>query len=266
MADSMVKDEVTERTRLATKLIKRQTEISYQLPEQGIFNIFFEGTIGEGKTTLCDNFRKLLEEDNTVHVIQCHEEVDSYLLEKFYENPTAMEVILQNSMIVSRIKARIQATERAVNIRKTSDRPIYILNDTGFLTNETFITANFMSGHIGAETFANLMNILHSIESSLSPSILSPTHVILLQSDVQNCMRNIKNRGRESEQNIPNKYLETLMDWYMQVYNVKLRDYPDVQFMSYDTKCNFLTASNLSHMINERKYDFLNHLDKKQRL
>jgi deoxyadenosine/deoxycytidine kinase len=226
-------------------MIEKLTSIIYPQSGLNVTDIYIEGCIGEGKTTLCDNLKKKIQSEGECHFIECHEDVDQFLLKQFYENPKAAEVMLQIAMIVSRIKARLEAFEKVQEFRKTSDKRIYIIHDTGFLTNEAFIVANYSAGHISSETFGILMNTLHSIEKSMVDKLPLPTHVILLKTNVRKCMKNIISRGRQSEKNIPESYIKTLMDAYSDVYRIKAKKYSQVNFSVWGDPEGFTSASEI---------------------
>ena len=92
--------------------------------------------------------------------------------------------------------------------------------------------------------FANLnlaekeLGLYEKIESLLEKQVPSPDLVIYLQSDIQNLMENISQRGRSYEKNISKEYLQSLQ----KIYN---------EFFFHYEKCPVL-------IINTNEIDFVN--------
>jgi deoxyadenosine/deoxycytidine kinase len=212
--------------------VENHSRIEFQKPPKGIYNIFVEGAIGEGKSTLCTMLKSMLQSKKDCHVIENDEKVDEELLHLFYQNPKEMEVLLQNGMAIARAMSRIRSFKRVSEIRQTSNKPIFIINDTGFLTNEAFIAANLYADHISKITMVALMDMLYNLEVSVAQSIYRPTHVILIHSDIERCMSNIRSRGRKAEESLESSYNDQLLRAYSEVYDIKKRKAPEnVTFM-----------------------------------
>jgi deoxyadenosine/deoxycytidine kinase len=219
-------------------------EDKFVIPPEDFLVIFIEGCIGVGKTTLVQNYKEYLKQQG-YNVFHYEEVVDQTLLAEFYKAPSEMEYMFQISMILSRLKNRIKAVSETICFTSTK---VAILSDTGFLSNEAFIAANFFHGTIDQRIFKELVGILNQTESSVAKKLFMPTHVVLLDSSVDSCKTNIQKRGRSSERGIKEEYLSCLKKAYDIVYESKMEMYDEITFIKTNNS-EFMTPSLLHSYI-----------------
>lgn len=202
-------------------------------------NIYIEGCIGEGKSTLCIALKKRLESTGTVDVIYCTEEVDPVLLDLFYKKPKEMEKFFQSQMITSRISQKIKTAQEVKRLLKESDRDIYVINDAGYLTDEAFIRANLESDYLTESESEFLFSQKRHLEDSVKWAIIKPDYVFLLSSNTGKCLANIKQRARKSEVEISATYISTLIAVYRKIFEKQTLERDVTKFHLVDTSKNF---------------------------
>jgi len=212
-------------------LSQRMTE-SIQL-----INVFIEGAIATGKSTLAKELQARLSTIPGVLLVDFFPEIiDSQLLERFNKNPKAYEVLFQNQMIINRAMKRVIAKEKTDafaqdylnkdNVRtllttNAQEKKIINLFDTGYLSDKAFILANRNSQYITEDTYKHLLKTERLSNCTIGSKLgLLPTHIILLEASEDVCLRNIKQRSRPSEHQITKEYLSDLKG----AYNVHVHD------------------------------------------
>ena len=185
-----------------------------------------EGNIGSGKTSLskkiaCDFNAKLILE----------EFADNPFLPKFYNNPKSNAFPLELFFMAERFN---QLSGEKVSADLFSD---FTISDYSFFKSKLFAQNNLGQDEL------NLFNRLYKIMFS---TIKKPDLLIYLHADIARLQENIKNRGREYEQNINNEYLKQIEKKYFD-YLKKQNDFPVL--MLDISKVNFMEDDRIYNQI-----------------
>jgi len=181
--------------------------------------VTIEGNIGAGKTTLAQilskhyNSRLILEEF-----------ADNPFLPKFYENPEQYAFPLELFFMAERykqLKELLQVKDMFQNAT---------ISDYLFTKCLLFAKVNLPEEEY--RLYNKLFDIIHS-------QIIQPDILIYLHSPVNKLQENIKKRNRSYEQSIPDDYLTTLQDSYIQYIK------------QHNIKTLFVDASNADFLHNE---------------
>ncbi len=181
--------------------------------------VTIEGNIGAGKTTLAQilskhyNSRLILEEF-----------ADNPFLPKFYENPEQYAFPLELFFMAERykqLKELLQVKDMFQNAT---------ISDYLFTKCLLFAKVNLPEEEY--RLYNKLFDIIHA-------QIIQPDILIYLHSPVNKLQENIKKRNRSYEQSIPDDYLTTLQDSYIQYIK------------QHNIKTLFVDASNADFLHNE---------------
>ncbi|PZF70963.1 deoxynucleoside kinase [Taibaiella soli] len=156
--------------------------------------IAVEGNIGAGKTTLA----KMLAEHYNARIV-LEEFADNTFLPKFYQEPERYAFPLELSFLADRYK---QLKEMITTPDLFQEK---IIADYIFIKSKLFARINLKDEEY--ELFQNLFNII-------DPNLAAPDLLIYLHAPISSLQRNIHNRGRDYEQQIPDEYLEKVQNVY----------------------------------------------------
>lgn len=166
--------------------------------------ITIEGNIGAGKTTLAH----LLSKHYNARLI-LEEFADNPFLSKFYENPKQYAFPVELFFMAERYKQlkELLQTKDMFQSLTISD---YLFTKCLLFAKTTLVEEEF-------RLYQRLFEIIN-------PQILQPDLLVYLHAPVTRLQENIKKRNRPYEQNIPNEYLFSLQETYIQYikqHNIK---------------------------------------------
>jgi len=165
-------------------------------------HVCIEGNIGIGKTTLV---KKLASHFGTASFYEEFEE--NPWLPLFYENPEATALTLELSFLTDRIKQLKKIKEAQ------GDKPLfcdYSLDKCLLFARENLSPDDYLR--------------YEKLHASVSKSIVPPALVIVIHSETEHLLSNIKQRGRLYEQNMKPAYLDKLKMAY-KIYFKEERPY-----------------------------------------
>ncbi len=181
--------------------------------------VTIEGNIGAGKTTLAQILSKHY---NSKLILE--EFAENPFLPKFYENPEQYAFPLELFFMAERykqLKELLQVKDMFQNAT---------ISDYLFTKCLLFAKTNLPEEEY--RLYNKLFDIIH-------PQIIQPDILIYLHSPVTKLQENIKKRNRSYEQAIPDDYLTTLQDSYIQYIK------------QHNIKTLFVDASNADFIHNE---------------
>jgi deoxyguanosine kinase len=197
--------------------------------------IAIEGTIGAGKTSLAS---MIAEDYNAKLILEGY--ADNPFLPKFYKEPEKYAFPLELSFLAERYQQlNDQLSKR--DLFKT------------FTISDYFIIKSliFAQKTLKEDVFGLYSRLFHIINKS----ILKPDLLVYLYLDTDRLQNNIKLRGRDYEQNIPNHYLDSIQSVYInyikqqQHMRILLLDINKVDFVK-----NKEDYQRILHLI-DKKYD-----------
>lgn len=157
--------------------------------------ISIEGNIGAGKTTLAT---RIAEDYNAKLILEQFEE--NAFLAKFYREPDKYAFPLELSFLAERYEQlKHQLTSR--DLFKN-----FTVSD--YFINKSFI---FARKNLPEDTFGLYKKLFDIISESLP----KPDLLVYLYLNIDNLMRNIRNRGRDYERDISAEYLAKIQDSYL---------------------------------------------------
>jgi deoxyadenosine/deoxycytidine kinase len=109
--------------------------------------------------------------------------------------------------------------ERYHQLKNLSEQDLFkpnVISDYFFVKSKLFAQNNLQDDEL--KLFNKLFDIMYS-------SLLQPSLVVYLFSDIKRLQKNIKKRGRVFEQNISDLYLTDIQDMYLD-YLRKQKDFP----------------------------------------
>lgn len=163
--------------------------------------ISIEGNIGAGKTTLAT---RIADEYNAKLILEQFEE--NAFLAKFYREPDKYAFPLELSFLAERYEQlKHQLTSR--DLFKS-----FTVSD--YFINKSFI---FARKNLPEDTFGLYKKLFDIISESLP----KPDLLVYLYQSIDNLMRNIRNRGRDYEQDISAEYLAKIQDSYLEFIRQK---------------------------------------------
>ena len=188
--------------------------------------IVIEGNIGSGKTSLS---KKIAQDFNGKIILE--EFADNPFLPKFYKNAELNAFPLELFFMAERFR---QLSSENVESDLFSE---FSIADYSFFKSKLFAQNNLKEDEL------NLFNKLYSIMFS---SVKKPDLLVYLHSDIKRLQANIKERGREYEQEIKDEYLKDIENKYFDY----LKKQTDFQVLMLDvSKINFLEDENIYNQI-----------------
>lgn len=159
--------------------------------------ITVEGNIGAGKTTLSHMLQKELNAN-----IILEQFADNPFLPKFYLNKDKYSFPLELSFLAERYKQ----LKEMLNTRDLFNQ--YLISDYLFLKSKLFARVNLYEDEY--KLYETLFDIIY-------PNLPEPDLVIYLHAPLSRLKKNITQRNRDYEQNIPDDYLIDLQNAYLQL-------------------------------------------------
>ncbi len=156
--------------------------------------IAIEGNIGAGKTTLA---KKLAIDFNSRLILE--QFAENPFLPKFYDNPEKHAFPLELSFLAERYQQLKNELGKQDIFKPT------IVSDYYFLKSLIFAKANLIEDEFGL--YSKLFHIIND-------SLPKPDLFVYLYHDVERLQENIKKRGRNYEQSIPDEYLIKIQNTY----------------------------------------------------
>lgn len=158
--------------------------------------VTIEGNIGAGKTTLANLLSKHF---NAKLILE--EFADNPFLPKFYENPSQYAFPLELFFMAERYKQLKELLQNRDLFQRIT------ISDYMFTKCLLFARVN-----LPEEEF----RLYQKLFDIINPQIIQPDILIYLHSPVQKLQENIRKRNRTYEQSIPDDYLSTLQETYLQ--------------------------------------------------
>ncbi len=190
-------------------------------------HIAIEGNIGSGKTTLAT----MLANDMDARLV-LEQFADNPFLPKFYSDPEKHAFPLELFFMAERY-------HQLKNLKEQDLFKPQIVSDYFFVKSKLFAQNNLKKDEM--QLFNRLFDIILS-------SLSKPDLLVYLYSDVERLQQNIKNRGRDFEQNISDEYLQNIQDKYLDF----LRKQSDFPVLLLDvTNVDFVTDKNIYDKIGE---------------
>jgi deoxyguanosine kinase len=166
-------------------MVEKQTHYNF---------IAIEGNIGAGKTTLA---KKLSIDFNSRLILE--QFAENPFLPKFYDNPEKHAFPLELSFLAERYQQLKNELGKQDIFKPT------IVSDYYFLKSLIFAKANLIEDEYGL--YSKLFHIIND-------SLPKPDLFVYLYHDVERLQQNIKKRGRNYEQSIPDEYLIKIQNTY----------------------------------------------------
>ena len=190
-------------------------------------HIAIEGNIGSGKTTLAT----MLSNDIDARLV-LEQFADNPFLPKFYADPEKHAFPLELFFMAERY-------HQLKNLKEQDLFKPQIVSDYFFVKSKLFAQNNLKKDEM--QLFNRLFDIMLS-------SLSKPDLLVYLYSDVERLQQNIKNRGRDFEQNISDEYLQNIQDKYLDF----LRKQSDFPVLLLDvTNVDFVADKNIYDKIAE---------------
>ena len=190
-------------------------------------HIAIEGNIGSGKTTLAT----MLSIDMNARLV-LEQFADNPFLPKFYSDPEKHAFALELFFMAERY-------HQLKNLKEQDLFKPQIVSDYFFVKSKLFAQNNLKKDEM--QLFNRLFDIMLS-------SLSKPDLLVYLYSDVERLQQNIKNRGRDFEQNISDEYLQNIQDKYLDF----LRKQSDFPVLLIDvTNVDFVADKNIYDKIGE---------------
>ena len=190
-------------------------------------HIAIEGNIGSGKTTLAT----MLSIDMNARLV-LEQFADNPFLPKFYSDPEKHAFALELFFMAERY-------HQLKNLKEQDLFKPQIVSDYFFVKSKLFAQNNLKKDEM--QLFNRLFDIMLS-------SLSKPDLLVYLYSDVERLQQNIKNRGRDFEQNISDEYLQNIQDKYLDF----LRKQSDFPVLLLDvTNVDFVADKNIYDKIGE---------------
>ena len=190
-------------------------------------HIAIEGNIGSGKTTLAT----MLANDIDARLV-LEQFADNPFLPKFYSDPEKHAFPLELFFMAERY-------HQLKNLKEQDLFKPQIVSDYFFVKSKLFAQNNLKKDEM--QLFNRLFDIMLS-------SLSKPDLLVYLYSDVERLQQNIKNRGRDFEQNISDEYLQNIQDKYLDF----LRKQSDFPVLLLDViNVDFVTDKNIYDKIGE---------------
>ena len=190
-------------------------------------HIAIEGNIGSGKTTLAS----MLARDFKLRLILEEFEKNPFL-PQFYESP-------ENNAFALELFFMAERYHQFKNLSRQDIFQPQIISDYFFVKSKLFAQNNLQFDEM--QLFNRLFDIMFT-------SLSKPDLLVYLHSDIKRLQKNIKQRGRDFEQDISEMYLQNIQDKYL--YYLRKQD--DIPVLVLDiTEFNFVLDKNIYKSIKE---------------
>lgn len=185
--------------------------------------VTIEGNIGAGKTTLSH----LLSKHFNARLI-LEQFADNPFLPKFYENPQQYAFPLELFFMAERYK-------QLKELLQTKDM-FHNITISDYLFTKCLL---FAKVNLPEEEF----RLYQKLFEIINPQIVQPDLLIYLHTPVDKLQENIKKRNRSYEQSIPDEYLASLQETYLQYIK------------QHNIKTLFIDTSNADFLGNEAHFN-----------
>lgn len=177
--------------------------------------ITIDGNIGSGKTSVLNYLHK------TYKIPIDLEPVESWntYLSKMYDD----------NIDVFKFQVRIWLDRCWV--QEKSDKTTILMERSPYFIKNSFINSAYNLGMITQMEY-NILQDLHK----KTDNIWTSNTYIYLRSNPENCFKRIKKRGRHSEKNITEEYINTLHDYHEDTYNKALSNNMNIMIIDVDDK------------------------------
>lgn len=192
--------------------------------------IVIEGNIGAGKTTLS---KRIAEEHKAKLILE--QFADNSFLPKFYENPERYSFPLELSFLADRY------TQLQLDLENLELFNNFIISDYYFM--KSLIFAKNTLNREEYKLYHKLFNIIYS-------SLPKPDLYVYIHRPVEALIANIKNRGREYEQQISKEYLKSVEEGYFNYFKQYKNTY----------KFLIIDATDVDFIGNPKEYDRIKQL------
>ena len=179
--------------------------------------IVISGTVGVGKTTTATNLKQRLQKkyEDVDFILELPEK--NVYLDMYYKNRPEWSFLIQMDFLMARYRTLLEETERQ---RITPNR--IAIFDRHFLDDIVFAKLNSVQEDMSGFQFAEYLNTNKELASKILPED-QPDYFILLKVKYDEVLNRIKNRGRDSEQEVDEAYWK---DLYYQYYeNPEIQEY-----------------------------------------
>lgn len=204
----------------------------------GLRYLVIEGNIGAGKTCLC---KKIADKHQAKIILEQYE--DNPFLPKFYQDPKRYAFPLELSFLADRYN---QLKTKLDNFDLFSE---LLIADYFFMKSLIFASETLLDDEY--KLYRQLFNIIYN-------SVPKPDLYVYLHRNIENLKLNIKQRGREYEQDISEDYLKKIEKgyfsfFYQQQQNIKILicDVNNIDFINDDN-----SFRELENAIFNVKYDY----------
>ena len=192
--------------------------------------IVLSGVVGVGKSTISKQLAKVLK-----YKIMDEPVASNPYLDDFYQNPSQYAFKMQVFMLMARSK-QLKAAESFKNVifdRSILEDPIFV----------EVLRAQKNMDDRDYEVYLNFYNNVIISSLYFDPQI-KPDLIVYLQANLENTLKRINSRGRESEKHVPREYWNLLNQKYEQWYQKAKNNF---KFLVIDT--NNLTANEIVEKI-----------------
>lgn len=192
--------------------------------------IVLSGVVGVGKSTISKQLAKVLK-----YKIMDEPVASNPYLDDFYQNPSQYAFKMQVFMLMARSK-QLKAAESFKNVifdRSILEDPIFV----------EVLRAQKNMDDRDYEVYLNFYNNVIISSLYFDPQI-KPDLIVYLQANLENTLKRINSRGRESEKHVPHEYWNLLNQKYEQWYQKAKNNF---KFLVIDT--NNLTANEIVEKI-----------------
>lgn len=168
------------------------------MPENIYNYIAIEGNIGSGKTSLT---KKITEEFNARLILERFE--DNSFLPKFYKNPDQYAFPLEMSFLADRYQ-QLKDELTKQDLFKSFTIADYFIDKSLIFARKNLQNDEYT-------LYSRLFNIINS-------TLIKPELIIFLYNSVDKLLSNIKQRGRNYEQEIKTSYLDMIQTGYFEYF------------------------------------------------
>lgn len=192
-------------TKTSLQLFKNRAELLSQIQFMAI-----EGNIGAGKTSLA----KMISEDFSAKLV-LERFADNPFLPKFYDDQSRYAFPLEMSFLADRYQQFMDDTSQFDLFKK------FMISDYDIFKSLIFAQVTLQKDEF--ELYRKVFNFMYR-------EVKKPDLYVYLYQSTDRLLQNIKNRGREYEQNIPTDYLESINQGYMDF----IKSHPEQQTLMID--------------------------------
>ncbi|WP_335965650.1 2-amino-4-hydroxy-6-hydroxymethyldihydropteridine diphosphokinase [Galbibacter sp. PAP.153] len=217
-----------------SELVKTKLEITIAKKDFSQFNfIAIEGNIGAGKTTLAT---KIAEDFNGKLILERF--ADNPFLPKFYEDRNRYAFPLEMSFLADRYQQFTDDTSRPDLFKN------FMVSDYDIFKSLIFAKVTLQEDEF--MLYRKVFNFMYK-------EVIKPDVYVYLYQSTEQLLRNIHKRGRTYEQNIPEDYLNSINNGYLEF----IKTHPEINPLVIDvTDLDFVQNKNDYRFIIDKLHDF----------